>query len=213
MLSSSRWLPNHEGVVPHPLWPHCHWHLPPWRGQLGFSLPSWNKHVPTPWVCLKIVFPFLKPGYVSVPWRGIYILYSFLTSQLRVWNFMEHKTIFGPIMKTFKGHMESCCLPVTCLRDSEDPKITSPKPGAMLPYCFLFQYFECISFPGAWASKRTAPNATHGGIYFGHTKLQRLELRHSQSWRKGAAAWVHWIQIVPVDWHIVWIYIYICIYM
>lgn len=24
MLSSSRWLPNHEGVVPHPLWPHCH---------------------------------------------------------------------------------------------------------------------------------------------------------------------------------------------
>ena len=134
---------------------------------------------------------------------------------------MEHKTIFWPYNETFKGHMESCCLPVTCLRDSEDPKITSQSyllfkycrqtrgiPGAMLPYCFLFQYFECISFPGCLGQQKDSPQRTHGGIYFGHTKLQRLELRHSQSWRKGAAAWVHWIQIVPVDWHIVWMIYY-----
>ena len=83
---------------------------------------------PHPWGMLEdMLVPFLKMGYVSFPWRGYIHMYSFLTSQLRVWNFMEHKTIFGPIMKTFKGHMESCCLPVTCLRDSEDPKITSPK--------------------------------------------------------------------------------------
>ena len=119
-----------------------------------------------------MLVPFLKLGYASVPWRGIYILYSFLTSQLRVWNFMEHKTIFG-IIKTFKGHMESCCLPVTCLRDSEDPKITSPKllaiqncrqtrgiPGAMLPYCFFVSNAFHFQVPGpAKGQPPTPPTA------------------------------------------------------
>lgn len=141
--------------------------------EVGARLPSWNKTCPHPRYVWNLVFLSLKLGYVSVPWRGIYILYSFLTSQLRVWNFMEHKTIFGPIMKTFKGHMESWTSQWPVFGILKIPKSppqsyllfkycrqTPGIPGAMLPYCFFVSNVFHFQVPGpAKGQPPTPPTA------------------------------------------------------
>lgn len=77
------------------------------------SVGSWGpatlleQNMSPPKVCLKLSVPFSQAGICIRSLEGYIHMYSFLTSQLRVWNFMEDKTIFGPIIKAFKGHIWS----------------------------------------------------------------------------------------------------------
>lgn len=162
------------------------------------SVGSWGpatlleQNMSPPKVCLKLSVPFSQAGICIRSLEGYIHIVQFFDISTKGMELHGTQNYFWPYNENLQGAYGVVNLPVTCLRDSEDPKITSPKllaiqilqANSWYTRChasLLFFCFKCISFPGAWASERTAPNATHGGIYFGHTKLQRLELRHSQS--------------------------------